>query len=69
MSARNGDGAGRLRPFCFLGKRTPTIAAEEKNAENLLVIKSDGELMKKYLANFNIHLVNVALGFTRRRGK
>lgn len=33
-----------------------TIAAEEKNAENLLVIKGDAELVKKYLANFKAHL-------------
>jgi phosphatidylserine/phosphatidylglycerophosphate/cardiolipin synthase-like enzyme len=33
-----------------------TKAAEEKNAENLLVIKGDAELMKKYLANFEEHL-------------
>jgi phosphatidylserine/phosphatidylglycerophosphate/cardiolipin synthase-like enzyme len=33
-----------------------TKAAEEKNAENLLVIKGDAELVKKYLANFEEHL-------------
>ena len=33
-----------------------TKAAEEKNAENLLVIKGDPELVKKYLANFQKHL-------------
>jgi Phosphatidylserine/phosphatidylglycerophosphate/cardiolipin synthases and related enzymes len=33
-----------------------TKAAEEKNAENLLVIKGDTELVKKYLANFEEHL-------------
>jgi len=33
-----------------------TKAAEEKNAENLLVIKGDTELVKKYLANFKEHL-------------
>jgi phosphatidylserine/phosphatidylglycerophosphate/cardiolipin synthase-like enzyme len=33
-----------------------TKAAEEKNAENLLVIKGNTELVKKYLANFKEHL-------------
>ena len=33
-----------------------TKAAEEKNAENLLVIKGDGELLKKYLAHIKEHL-------------
>ena len=33
-----------------------TKAAEEKNAENLLVIKGDDALVKKYLANFKEHL-------------
>jgi hypothetical protein len=33
-----------------------TMAAEEKNAENLLVIRGDGALEKKYLANFKEHL-------------
>jgi phosphatidylserine/phosphatidylglycerophosphate/cardiolipin synthase-like enzyme len=33
-----------------------TKAAEEKNAENLLVIKGDAGLVKKYLANFEGHL-------------
>ena len=33
-----------------------TKAAEEKNAENLLVIKGNAELVKKYLANFEEHL-------------
>lgn len=33
-----------------------TKAAEEKNAENLLVIKGDPVLVKKYLANFQEHL-------------
>jgi phosphatidylserine/phosphatidylglycerophosphate/cardiolipin synthase-like enzyme len=33
-----------------------TKAAEEKNAENLLVIRGDPELVKKYLANFEEHL-------------
>jgi len=33
-----------------------TKAAEEKNAENLLVIKGDPGLVKKYLANFEEHL-------------
>ena len=33
-----------------------TKAAEEKNAENLLVMKGDAELIKKYLANFTEHL-------------
>ena len=33
-------------------------AAEEKNAENLLVIKGDPELMKKYLENFQEHLAH-----------
>ena len=33
-----------------------TKAAEEKNAENLLVIKGDPGLVKKYIANFEEHL-------------
>jgi phosphatidylserine/phosphatidylglycerophosphate/cardiolipin synthase-like enzyme len=33
-----------------------TKAAEEKNAENLLVIKGDPGLLKKYLTNFEDHL-------------
>lgn len=33
-----------------------TKAAEEKNAENLLVIKGNPELVKRYLANFKEHL-------------
>jgi phosphatidylserine/phosphatidylglycerophosphate/cardiolipin synthase-like enzyme len=33
-----------------------TKAAEEKNAENLLVIRGDDALVKKYLANFKEHL-------------
>jgi phosphatidylserine/phosphatidylglycerophosphate/cardiolipin synthase-like enzyme len=33
-----------------------TKAAEVKNAENLLVIKGDAELVKKYIANFEEHL-------------
>jgi phosphatidylserine/phosphatidylglycerophosphate/cardiolipin synthase-like enzyme len=33
-----------------------TKAAEEKNAENLLVIKGDPELVKKYRDNFEEHL-------------
>jgi len=33
-----------------------TKAAEEKNAENLLVIKGDVGLVKKYIANFEEHL-------------
>jgi phosphatidylserine/phosphatidylglycerophosphate/cardiolipin synthase-like enzyme len=33
-----------------------TKAAEEKNAENLLVINGDPGLVKKYLANFEEHL-------------
>jgi len=33
-----------------------TRAAEEKNAENLLVIRGDQGLVKKYLANFEEHL-------------
>ena len=33
-----------------------TKAAEEKNAENLLEIKGEPELVKKYLANFEEHL-------------
>jgi phosphatidylserine/phosphatidylglycerophosphate/cardiolipin synthase-like enzyme len=33
-----------------------TKAAEEKNAENLLVIKGDSGLVKKYLANFEEHV-------------
>ncbi len=33
-----------------------TKAAEEKNAENLLVIKGEPGLVKKYLANFQEHL-------------
>ncbi len=33
-----------------------TKAAEEKNAENLLVIKGNAELVKKYFANFEEHL-------------
>jgi phosphatidylserine/phosphatidylglycerophosphate/cardiolipin synthase-like enzyme len=33
-----------------------TNAAEEKNAENLLVIKGDPGLVKKYLANFEEHI-------------
>jgi phosphatidylserine/phosphatidylglycerophosphate/cardiolipin synthase-like enzyme len=37
-------------PFNF------TKAEEEKNAENLLVIKGDAGLVKKYLANFEEHL-------------
>lgn len=32
-----------------------TKAAEEKNAENLLVIRGDAGLVKKYLANFEEH--------------
>lgn len=35
-----------------------TKAAEEKNAENLLVIKGEPELVKKYLANFKEHLAH-----------
>jgi phosphatidylserine/phosphatidylglycerophosphate/cardiolipin synthase-like enzyme len=35
-----------------------TKAAEEKNAENLLVIKGNDELVKKYLANFRGHLAH-----------
>ena len=31
-----------------------TKAAEEKNAENLLIIKSK-ELAKEYIQNFNVH--------------
>lgn len=30
--------------------------AEKKNAENLLVIKDEPELVKKYLANYQEHL-------------
>jgi phosphatidylserine/phosphatidylglycerophosphate/cardiolipin synthase-like enzyme len=33
-----------------------TKAAEERNAENLLVIREDDALVKKYLANFTAHL-------------
>ncbi len=33
-----------------------TKAAEEKNAENLLVLKGDPDLVRKYLANFEEHL-------------
>ncbi len=33
-----------------------TKAAEEKNAENVLVIRGDDVLVKKYLANFEKHL-------------
>jgi phosphatidylserine/phosphatidylglycerophosphate/cardiolipin synthase-like enzyme len=33
-----------------------TKAAEERNAENLLIIKGNAELVKKYLANFTEHL-------------
>ena len=33
-----------------------TKATEEKNAENLLVIKDDAELVKKYIANFEEHI-------------
>jgi phosphatidylserine/phosphatidylglycerophosphate/cardiolipin synthase-like enzyme len=33
-----------------------TKAAEEKNAENLLVIRGDPGLVKKYIANFEEHL-------------
>lgn len=33
-----------------------TKAAEEKNAENLLIIKGDAGLVNKYLANFKAHL-------------
>jgi phosphatidylserine/phosphatidylglycerophosphate/cardiolipin synthase-like enzyme len=33
-----------------------TKAAEGKNAENLLVIRGDDALVKKYLANFEEHL-------------
>lgn len=33
-----------------------TRAAEEKNAENLLVMRGDDVLVKKYLANFEEHL-------------
>lgn len=32
-----------------------TKAAEEKNAENMLVIKSNPDLVKKYLANYEEH--------------
>jgi phosphatidylserine/phosphatidylglycerophosphate/cardiolipin synthase-like enzyme len=35
-----------------------TKAAEEKNAENLLVIKGDPGLVKKYLENFEAHLAH-----------
>lgn len=35
-----------------------TKAAEEKNAENLLVIKGNAELVKNYLANFEEHLAH-----------
>lgn len=35
-----------------------TKAAEEKNAENVLVIRGDAALMKKYLDNFREHLVH-----------
>jgi phosphatidylserine/phosphatidylglycerophosphate/cardiolipin synthase-like enzyme len=35
-----------------------TRAAEEKNAENLLVIRGDDVLVKKYLANFEDHLAH-----------
>lgn len=33
-----------------------TKAAEEKNAENLLVIMGEPVLVKKYLANFRYHI-------------
>ena len=33
-----------------------TKAAEEKNAENLLAIKGEPGLVKKYIANFQEHL-------------
>ena len=33
-----------------------TKEAEERNAENLLVIKGDPGLVKKYFANFKNHL-------------
>ena len=33
-----------------------TKAAEKNNAENLLVIKGNPDLVKKYLANFKEHL-------------
>jgi phosphatidylserine/phosphatidylglycerophosphate/cardiolipin synthase-like enzyme len=33
-----------------------TKGAEEKNAENMLVIKGNPELVKKYIANFEEHL-------------
>jgi phosphatidylserine/phosphatidylglycerophosphate/cardiolipin synthase-like enzyme len=33
-----------------------TKAAEERNAENVLVIRGDDVLVKKYLANFGEHL-------------
>jgi phosphatidylserine/phosphatidylglycerophosphate/cardiolipin synthase-like enzyme len=35
-----------------------STSAEEKNAENLLVIRGDDALVKKYLANFKEHLGN-----------
>ena len=40
----------------IMGSFNFTKAAEEKNAENLLVIKGNAELVKKYLANFKEHL-------------
>ena len=33
-----------------------TKAAEERNAKNLLVVRGNAELVKKYIANFQEHL-------------
>jgi phosphatidylserine/phosphatidylglycerophosphate/cardiolipin synthase-like enzyme len=44
------------RATLITGSFNFTKAAEEKNAENLLVIRGDAGLVKKYLANFEEHL-------------
>jgi phosphatidylserine/phosphatidylglycerophosphate/cardiolipin synthase-like enzyme len=43
------------RKVILTGSFNFTKAAEERNAENLLVIKENAPLMEKYLANFEAH--------------
>lgn len=43
------------RTVLITGSFNFTKAAEEKNAENLLVIKDNPQLVEKYLANFEAH--------------
>ncbi|WP_240732091.1 phospholipase D family protein [Geobacter sp. FeAm09] len=43
------------RAVLITGSFNFTAAAEDKNAENLLVLKGDRILVEKYIKNFNVH--------------